>query len=177
MNALRAESTNRCEQRILLLCRNRECMEEKISKGSAEVIDVVMPGQTNHYGTLFGGALMAMMDKAASIAAVRYCKNDCVTVSVDHIVFENPIKLGEVVIASARVIYVGNTSMLVRVKADSENKNGVRKTIIGSADFLFVAVDPAGKPVEVPKPVLQTDEEKLLFKRGKEIKENLRRLC
>ena len=152
-------------------------MEEKISTGVAEVMDVVMPGQTNHYGTLFGGVLMAMMDKAANIAATRYCKGDCVTVSVDHIVFENPVKLGEVVIAKAGVIYVGNTSMLVRVKADAEDKGGVRRPIIGCADFLFVAVDRAGNPMEVPKPVLENDEERRLFARGKEIKENLKRLC
>lgn len=152
-------------------------MEEKISTGAAEVIDVVMPGQTNHYGTLFGGVLMAMMDKSANIAAIRYCKSDCVTVSVDHIVFENPVKLGEIVIADAKVIYVGNTSMLVRVKADAEDKGGARRTIISCADFLFVAVDPAGNPIEVPKPILQNDDERRLFARGREIKESLRRLC
>ena len=152
-------------------------MEEKISTGIAEVIDVVMPGQTNHYGTLFGGVLMAMMDKAANIAATRYCKGDCVTVSVDNIVFEKPVKLGEIIIARAGVIYVGNTSMLIRVKVDSETKGGERKTIIGCANLLFVAVDPSGKAIEVPKPILQNDEERLLFNRGKEIKENLKRLC
>ena len=152
-------------------------MEEKISTGIAEIIDVVMPGQTNHYGTLFGGVLMAMMDKAANIAAIRYCKCDCVTASVDNIVFEKPVKLGEIIIARAGVIYVGNTSMLVRVKVDAENKNGERKTIISCANFLFVAVDPSGKPIEVPKPVLQNDAERLLFMRGKEIRESLRRLC
>ena len=152
-------------------------MEERISTGVAEVIDVVMPGQTNHYGTLFGGVLMAMMDKAASIAAVRYCKGDCVTVSVDHIAFETPVKLGEIVIAKARLIYVGNTSMLVRVSADAEDKEGKRRPVIGCADFLFVAVDQSGNPMAVPKPLLETDEEGRLFKRGKEIKENLKRLC
>ncbi|MBI5046482.1 acyl-CoA thioesterase [Candidatus Micrarchaeota archaeon] len=152
-------------------------MEEKISVGVAEVIDVVMPGQTNHYGTLFGGVLMAMMDKAANIAAIRYCKNDCVTVSVDNIVFEKPVKLGEIIIAKARLIYVGKSSMVIRVRADAENKLGERKTIISCADFLFVAVDKVGKPIEVPKPILQNKEEELLFKRGNEIKENLKRLC
>ncbi|VVC00911.1 Thioesterase superfamily protein [uncultured archaeon] len=152
-------------------------MEVRISEGAAEITDVVMPGQTNHYGTLFGGVLMAMMDKAANIAAIRYCKCDCVTASVDNIVFENPVKPGEVVIASAKLIYVGNTSMLVRVKADAEGKDGVRRAIIGCANFLFVAVDESGKPVEVPKPVLENDSERALFKRGKEIRESMRRLC
>ena len=151
--------------------------EEKISTGAAEVIDVVMPGQTNHYGTLFGGVLMAMMDKAANIAAVRYCKNDCVTVNVDNIVFEKPVKLGEIVIARANVIYVGNTSILVRVKVDAEDKNGVKRIIIGCANLLFVAIDSEANPTSVPRPILQTGDEKRLFERGKEIKENLKRLC
>lgn len=152
-------------------------MEEKISIGSAEVIDVVMPGQTNHYGTLFGGVLMAMMDKAANIAAVRYCKSDCVTVNVDNIAFENPVKLGEIIIAKANLIYVGNTSLLVRVKVDAEGKTGERRTVIGCANLLFVAVGENGKPIAVPTPLLETEEQKRLFERGKLIKESLKKSC
>lgn len=152
-------------------------MQEKIAKGVAQVIDLVMPGQTNHYGTLFGGQLIAQMDKAASIAATRYCKGDCVTVSVDNIVFEKPVKLGETIIVSARLIYVGKTSMLVRVKAEAETKESEVKTIISCADFVFVAVDKNGRPTPVPTPVIETQEEKRLFQKGKAIKESLRRLC
>lgn len=152
-------------------------MNQKISLGQATVIDIVMPGQTNHYGTLFGGVLMAQMDKAANIAATRYAKTDCVTVSVDNLVFQKPIKLGETVIATANVIYVGKTSLLVRVKAESETQSGEKKLIIACADFVFVAVDKNGKPLHVLSPILETQEEKRLFSRGKEIKENMRRLC
>lgn len=152
-------------------------MQEKISKGKAEIVDVVMPGQANHYGTLFGGILMAQMDKAANLAATRYCKSDCVTVSVDNLVFEKPVKLGEAIIVNAALIFVGNTSLLVRVNAESENQKGERKTIISCADFLFVAVDGSGKPRAVPTPVLETEEERNLFEKGKKIKESLRRQC
>jgi acyl-CoA hydrolase len=152
-------------------------MHEKISKGQAQLVDIVMPGQTNHYGTLFGGMLIAEMDKAASIAATRYCKMDSVTVSMDNIVFEKPVKLGETIIVSARLIYVGSTSMLIRVKAEAETQSGERKTVISCADFLFVAVDKNGKPVRVASPILETDEERALFEKGKSIKEALRRLC
>jgi acyl-CoA hydrolase len=152
-------------------------MQEKISRGQAQLMDLVMPGQTNHYGTLFGGILMAQMDKAASIAATRYCRSDCVTVSVDNIVFGNPVKLGEAIIVTARLIYVGSSSMLVRVKAESETQAGEVKPIVDCADFLFVAVDKNGKSVKVPAPVLETAEEKALFEKGRAIKENLRRLC
>src|SRR5271157_2192816 len=146
-------------------------MEEKISKGRAEIVDMVMPGQANHYGTLFGGVLMAQMDKAANLAATRYCKGDCVTVSVDNIVFLKPVKLGEAIIVNASLIYVGKTSLLIRVNAESENQIGQRKTIISCADFVFVAVDKDGKPKPVPTPIIETEEEKRLFERGKKIKE------
>jgi len=100
-----------------------------------------------------------------------------VTVNVDNIVFEKPVKLGEIVIARANVIYVGNTSILVRVKVDAEDKNGVKRIIIGCANLLFVAIDSEANPTSVPRPILQTGDEKRLFERGKEIKENLKRLC
>ena len=152
-------------------------MQEKISKGRAEIIDLVMPGQTNHYGTLFGGILMAQMDKAANLAAVRYCKHDCVTVNVDNIVFEKPVKVGEAVLVNARLIFVGKSSMLLRVTAEAETIDGIRKSIISCAHFLFVAVDKEGKPLEVPRPILETAEEKALFERGKEIKASLKKVC
>ncbi len=152
-------------------------MEEKISKGTAQVIDLVMPGQANHYGTLFGGLLIAYMDKAAYIAANRYCKSDCVTVAVDNVVFDKPVKVGETVVVTARLIYVGSTSMLVRVSAESETGTGERKLIVGCADFLFVAVDKRGKPFDVPRPLLETEEEKSLFERGREIKNMFGRQC
>jgi acyl-CoA hydrolase len=136
-----------------------------------------MPGQTNHYGTLFGGVLMAQMDKAANIAATRYCKSDCVTVSVDNIIFENPVKLGETIIANAMLIYVGKTSMPIRVRVESETQKGERKNIISCADFVFVAVDSLGKPKLVPEPILENEQEMSLFNRGKEIKESLKRAC
>ncbi len=150
---------------------------QKISKGQAEIIDIVMPGQTNHYGTLFGGVLLSQMDKAANLAATRYCKSDCVTVSVDNITFSKPVKVGEAIIVNAKVIYVGKSSILVRVKAESENHDGELNSIIECANFVFVSVSKDGKPKEVPKPILETDVEKKLFERGKEIKEGLRRLC
>lgn len=152
-------------------------MEQKISKGQAEIVDIVMPGQTNHYGTLFGGVLLAQMDKAANLAATRYCSADCVTVSVDNITFSKPVKLGEATIVSARVIYVGNSSLVVRVKADSETQAGERKSIIDCANFVFVSIGKSGKPQTVPTPIIETDQEKKLFDRGREIKENLKRLC
>lgn len=150
-------------------------MQERISKGVAEVIDIVMPGQTNHYGTLFGGLLIAQMDKAANIAATRYAKGDCVTVSVDNIVFEKSIKLGEIVVVKAQLLYVGKTSLLIRVTAESETQTGERKVAICCANFVFVCVDKAGNPVKVPEPIFDTEEEKKMFQFGKEIKEQLRK--
>ncbi|MEK6982898.1 MAG: acyl-CoA thioesterase [Candidatus Micrarchaeota archaeon] len=148
-------------------------MKQKISLGQAEVTDVVMPGQTNHYGNFFGGLLVAQMDKTAGIAATRYCQTDNVTASIGKIVFTKPVRLGEVVVTHARVTYVGKTSMLLKVTAHSENPKGERKEVVESAYMVFVAIEKNGKPKSVPEPVLETKEERELFEEGRMIKETM----
>lgn len=146
-------------------------MKQKISLGQAEVTDVVMPGQTNHYGNFFGGLLVAQMDKTAGIAATRYCQTDNVTASIGKIVFTKPVKLGEVVVSTAKVIYVGKTSILLKVTAHFENVKGERKEVVESAYMVFVAIEKNGKPKLVPEAILETEEERELFEEGKKIKE------
>jgi uncharacterized protein (TIGR00369 family) len=83
------------------------------------VTDIVLPNQTNNFGTMFGGEVMALMDKAAAIAGLRFCRQPLVTASSERIDFRTPIHAGEIIEAIARVIYVGRTSMIVRVHIDA----------------------------------------------------------
>ena len=70
------------------------------------ITDIILPGQTNNHGTMFGGDVMAMMDKAAAIAALRFCRTTLVTASSERIDFRTPIHAGEIIEAIARVIDV-----------------------------------------------------------------------
>lgn len=78
---------------------------ERIEPGAlvdARLMEMVFPGETNHYGTLFGGQALALMDKAAFIAASRYARRTVVTASSERIDFHVPVRQGQLVDLQAR---------------------------------------------------------------------------
>lgn len=122
----------------------------------------VLPPDTNHHGTLFGGKLMSYIDDVASIAAYKMARNPVVTASTDSVDFLKPIKVGDAVTLEAMVTYTGSSSMEVCVKVTSENLL-TGETAVAAISFLtFVALDNEGNPCPVPKIIPETEEEKWL---------------
>ena len=115
-----------------------------------ETTHVVLPPHTNAHGSAFGGQIMAWMDIIAGICSARHCKGPAVTVSVDELVFNKPIRLGDIVVMKANLNYVGHTSMEVGVRVESENARTGQVEHCLSGYFTFVAIDAEGKPKEVP---------------------------
>ena len=126
--------------------------------------DIVFPNDANPLGTMFGGKIMAIMDKTAGIVASRYCGRPAVTASTEAFIFKRPVTVGDRIETVARVVWVGNTSLVVRVEVFSENpvKKKERYSCT-SGHFNMVAVDDQGKPTKVPDLLVQTDEEKQDF--------------
>ena len=106
----------------------------------ARVMDVVFPGETNHHGTLFGGVGLALMDKAAFIAAVRHGHRDFVTASCEHIDFIAPARLGDIVEAAGTVVRVGTRSLSVETVLIAENPLTGRRTICAKGRYNMVAI-------------------------------------
>lgn len=122
--------------------------------------DLVLPSETNFLDNLFGGELLARMDRAASIAAGRHSEQVVVTASVNHVAFKKSIPMGSVVTVEAKVSRAFKTSMEVVIDVWVENrKNGV-KTKANDAIYTFVALNDDGKPVAVPPITPETDLEK-----------------
>ena len=111
--------------------------------------EIVFPHETNHYGTLFGGKALAMMDVVASIAAMRSCRKTVVTASVDRIDFKEPIRAGEFVETIARVDKIGRTSITVEVELWAEHPLTGERRLSTVGRFVFVAIGPDGKPTPV----------------------------
>ena len=111
--------------------------------------EIVFPHETNHYGTLFGGKALAMMDVVASIAAMRSCRKTVVTASVDRIDFKHPIRAGEFVETIARVDKVGRTSITVEVELWAEHPTTGERRLSTVGRFVLVAIGPDGKPTPV----------------------------
>lgn len=121
-----------------------------VKESQHETSEVMMPGDANNLGHVFGGVVLAMMDKSAAVAAIRHARASCVTASIDRVDFREPIHLGDLVVMKASVNYVGRTSMEIGVRVEAEDlQTGVRRHT-NSCYLTFVAVDRNGRPIEVP---------------------------
>ena len=125
--------------------------------------EIVLPNDTNVFGSLMGGRLMYWMDIAAAIAAQRHCNSPVVTASVDNISFETPIKLGNTVHIEARVTRAFNTSMEVHLKVWGEDLTQQFRYKSNEAYYTFVDLDPHRYPELVTHLEPQTEEEKKLY--------------
>jgi acyl-CoA hydrolase len=132
--------------------------------------DIVLPNQTNNYGTMFGGEVMALMDRTAGIAALRFCRKPVVTASSERIDFRTPIHAGEIIEACARVIYVGRTSMIVRIRIDAEHPLIGERRNCTTGYFSMVAVDSHGRPTPVPKLLIEDEAAQAEWVVGEEIR-------
>ena len=126
----------------------------------ATATKLVLPNDTNTLHNLFGGQLMAWMDEIASISAARQCRRVVVTAAVNSISFSHPIKLGDFVTLEAKVSRSFTSSMEVIVDVFVEHQVTGAQKKANQAIFLFVAIDQLGRPIEIPRLLPKTDEEK-----------------
>jgi acyl-CoA hydrolase len=121
-----------------------------VKESQHESSQLMMPGDANNLGHVFGGVVLSMMDKTAAIAALRHCRTSVVTASIDRVDFREPIHLGDLVVMKASVNFVGHSSMEVGVRVEAEDLlTGIRRHT-NSCYLTFVAVDRNGRPVAVP---------------------------
>jgi acyl-CoA hydrolase len=125
--------------------------------------DLVLPGETNPLNNLFGGELLARMDRAASISSRRHSRRITVTASVNHVSFNRAIPLGSVVTVEAKVSRTFKSSMEIYIDVWVEDRESGNRTKANEAIYTFVAVDDTGRPVEVPPITPETELEKQRF--------------
>lgn len=118
----------------------------KHSDGYVIVAEMVFPNQANHYGTLFGGEALKLMDKAAFIAASRSCRQAVVTASVDRTDFREAVRQGDLAEVVGRVVSRGRTSLTVETELFSENLLTGERRLCSTSRFVMVAIDAAGRP-------------------------------
>ncbi|MFI1744797.1 acyl-CoA thioesterase [Thalassobellus sediminis] len=139
-------------------------MQAKTPEQSKTILtDMVLPGETNPLGNLFGGELLARMDRAASIAARRHSRRIVVTASVNHVAFNRAVPLGSVVTVEAKVSRAFKTSVEVFIDVWIEDRESGNKTKANEGIYTFVAVDETGRPIAVPPVTPETDIEKERF--------------
>ncbi|MGY2892657.1 acyl-CoA thioesterase [Deinococcus sp. UYEF24] len=115
-------------------------------RSSARMLELVFPKDLNGHGTAFGGFVLSLMDKAASMAAIRHCQGSVVTARMEAVDFHLPIRRGDAVALEAEVIHTGRTSMRVKVDVFRETLATGQQELATSGVFVFVAVDDEGRP-------------------------------
>ncbi len=146
-----------------------------VGASRASVVRLMVPTDANFVGNVFGGQILAEVDRVAYITATRHAKSNCVTASFDRVDFILPVHVGEVVDFDAMLTYVGRSSMEVWVRVQSEALAGGALQLVGEAFVTMVAVDPHGRPAPVPPLVLESDEERRRFEEGRRRMEARRR--
>jgi acyl-CoA hydrolase len=148
-----------------------ELAKKKPSESVSVVSELMMPHQVNNLGHVFGGELLSMVDRAAAVAAMRHAGSSAVTVSIDRVDFREPIYTGELLTCTARVTFVGRTSMEVGVKVEAENLLTGVKRHTNTCFLTFVAIDANHRPARVPQLDLSDPEDERRAREGKRRRE------
>ena len=136
-------------------------MDSKFPEQSKTIqTDFVLPADTNSLNNLFGGELLARMDKVASIAAIKHSEQIVVTASINNVAFGEPVPNGSILTIEAKVSRAFNSSMEVFIDVWKQNKTDKKNVKVNEAIYTFVEVNKRGKPVKVPLITPQTDLEK-----------------
>jgi acyl-CoA hydrolase len=144
----------------------------------AVVSELMMPHQVNNLGHVFGGELLSMVDRAAAVTAMRHAGRASVTVSIDRVDFVEPIFAGELVTCTARINFVGRTSMEIGVRVEAENLLTGMKRHTNTCLLTFVAIDESHRPCAVRPLDLSDPEDERRAREGRrrrEVREQLDR--
>jgi acyl-CoA hydrolase len=146
-----------------------------MSYSRSELTWLVMPHMQNVLGSLFGGELMAMVDQAAAVAAIRHAGGPVLTAAIDRVDFREQIPVGALVTCSGAVDFVGNSSMDITVEVYSEKVSTGERRNTHTAHIVFVAINPDGKPTRVPRLQPQSPEEEARYEAARKHREGFRR--
>jgi acyl-CoA hydrolase len=139
-----------------------------VEDSASEMIQLVLPNDTNVLGNLLGGRMTHWIDLVGAVVANRHSRRPIVTASMEALDFHAPVRLGHLVILKGYLTYVGRTSMEVAVEVFTENGLTGERVFTSSAILTYVALDDHGKPTPVSPLILRSDEERRRFSEGKE---------
>ena len=130
------------------------------SESVVEMTEIVLPEDTNARGSIFGGRVLALVDKCAAIVAMRHARSEVVTASLDSVDFRSGVHVGNVLILHGRLNAVFGSSMEVEIEVHSEDPLSGDRRLTTRAFVTMVAVGPGGRPIPAPRLALHSAEER-----------------
>lgn len=140
-------------------------MEARPMKESRTIqTKLVLPPDTNHMNSIFGGKVLAYIDEIAGIASMKHSRRQVVvTASIDSVDFLSSAHVGDVLELEANVTSTGRTSMEVYVRVKSHNLQTGEEKLTTESFLTMVAMGDDGKPTEVPAVIPESEGEKRFF--------------
>lgn len=145
------------------------------SSTRVQIAQLMQPEHANNLGNVHGGWIMKLMDEAGALACIRHAQRRVVTVAIDQTVFRQPIRIGDLVIITAEVSYVGHTSMEAEVQVTAEEPVTGECTHTNTGYFVYVALDEEGQPTAVPRLIPENESQVARMEAGRD--RQLRRLA
>ncbi len=139
-----------------------------VSASRVSIAQLMQPEHANALGDVHGGWVMKLVDEAGALACMRHAQRRVVTVAVDSMSFRKPVKVGDLVLLTAEVAFVGRTSMESEVLVHTENPISGERIWTNTAYLVYVALDDDGNPVPVPPLIAETDDERRKLEEGRE---------
>jgi len=135
-------------------------VERTVAESLVQMTEIVLPEDTNPRGSIFGGRVLALIDKCAAIVAMRHARSEVLTVSVDSVEFVSKVLVGNILLLRGRLNAAFRSSMEVEVEVHSEDPLTGEHRLTTCALVTMVAVDGAARPRRVPVLKLTSEEER-----------------
>lgn len=107
----------------------------------------MMPKDTNHMGSVFGGTILSLIDQAGFHEALRHGRHRYVTASMDAVEFREPVHVGDIVTVYTQLLHAGRTSLKIGVRVEAKRLETGEEVCVTSATLTMVAIDPHGTPI------------------------------
>jgi uncharacterized protein (TIGR00369 family) len=134
--------------------------EKRVKDSRITLNQLMLPQHANPMGNVHGGVITKLADEAGGLCATRHAQRPAVTIAIDSMTFHSPVHVGDLVSLYASLNWVGRTAMEVGIRVVAENPLTGQQTHTNTAFMVYVAIGNNGRPAEVPRLILETDEER-----------------
>ncbi len=139
---------------------------KRVKDSQITLNQLMLPQHTNPMGSIHGGEITKLADEAGGLCATRHAQRPAVTIAIDSMTFHSPVHVGDLVSLYASLNWVGRTAMEVGVRVVAENPLTGEQTHTNTAYLVYVALGDDGRPTEVPRLILETDEDRRRWVEG-----------
>lgn len=151
---------------------SRQPRSRTVAESRVEMTELVLPEDTNPRGSIFGGRVLALIDKCAAVVAVRHTRGDVLTVAMDSVEFRNAVRLGDIVVLHGRLNAVFSSSMEIEVEVHAEDPYTGARNLTTRAFVTMACVDPRGRPVPAVPLDLKDEHDRRAFESARVRRQN-----